>query len=190
MDVIKYVALDLHIATITYVLMSAAGRVLHQGVIPTTAADIRKLLKSIRGYVKVTFEEGTLAHWVYDIVKPLAKEVVVCNPRRNSYLEEGSKDDRIDAHKLADLYRTGMLKAVYHGGGSSRALKELVALYLAIVSDTTRVMSRLKAVYRGMGIRGAEQSFMRKTVNNGFPKSAFRKRSGAPICCIVNWTNK
>ena len=152
MDAIKYLALDLHIASITFVLMSAAGRVLEQGCMATSAYEIRKLLKRIRGYVKVTFEEGTVSHWVYEIVKPLAREVVVSNPRHNRYLEEGNKADVIDARKLADLYRTGMLKAVYHGGNGSRGLKELMALYIGMVADATRVMSRLKAVYRSLGI--------------------------------------
>jgi hypothetical protein len=29
--------------------------------------------------------------------------VVVCNPRRNALLKEGSRNDRIDARKLAEL---------------------------------------------------------------------------------------
>jgi hypothetical protein len=158
MDLIKYLALDLHIATITFVVMSAAGRVLQQGCIPTGTAEIRRLVKGIRGQLRVTFEEGTLSQWAYEIIEPLVHQVIVCNPRKNRLLSEGSKGDRIDAHKLADLHRTGMLEAVYHGQGGSRILKELVALYIGIVSDTTRVMSRLKAVYRSRGIQAGRRA--------------------------------
>jgi hypothetical protein len=35
--------------------------------------------------------------------------VLVCDPRRNALLKEGNKSDKIDARKLADLLRTGML---------------------------------------------------------------------------------
>jgi len=42
-------------------------------------------------------------------------ELVVCNPRKNALLKDGNKSDRIDARKLADLLRTGMLRPVYHG---------------------------------------------------------------------------
>lgn len=126
MNVIKYLALDVHIATITILAMSQAGRVLLEKTIATSAAEIRKFFKAIRGQLIVTFEEGTLSQWLYEIIQPLAHEVIVCNPRRNKYLQEGSKEDRIDARKLADLLRMGMLKSVYHGGGGSRLLKELV----------------------------------------------------------------
>ena len=158
MDAIKYLALDLHIATITFVLMSAAGRVLQQGCIPTSALEIRKLIKGIRGQLHVTYEEGTLSQWAYELIQPLVERVIVCNPRRNRLLEEGSKGDKIDAQRLADLFRTGMLKSVYHGQGGSRALKELVGFYVGIVSDTTRVMSRLKAVYRSRGIKTGQRA--------------------------------
>jgi hypothetical protein len=43
------------------------------------------------------------------------QHIVVCNPRRNALLKEGSKSDQVDARKLAELLRTGMLRPVYHG---------------------------------------------------------------------------
>jgi len=82
----------------------------------------------------------------------------VCNPRRNKYLEEGSKSDEIDARKLAELLRTGMLKAVYHGQAGSGALKELVRCYVCLISDSIRVMNRLKAVFRSRGLRTGGRS--------------------------------
>jgi transposase len=67
-------------------------------------------------------------------------------------LKEGSKSDRIDARKLAELLRSNMLRSVYHGEHGVRTLKELARSYLAINKDLGRVMSRLKAIYRSWGI--------------------------------------
>jgi len=58
----------------------------------------------------------------------------------------------VDARKLADLLRTGMLRAVYHGENGLRTLRELARSYQTISKDLTRVMNRLKALYRGWGI--------------------------------------
>jgi hypothetical protein len=44
------------------------------------------------------------------------------------------------------------LKPVYHGEHGLRALKELARSYLTITKDLTRVMNRLKALYRSWGI--------------------------------------
>jgi hypothetical protein len=39
--------------------------------------------------------------------------VVVCDPSKNSLPKAGNKNDRIDARKLADLLRSGLLWPVY-----------------------------------------------------------------------------
>jgi transposase len=82
----------------------------------------------------------------------LVTEVVVCDPRHNKLLQSGNKSDRVDAQKLAELLRNGSLRAVYHGDHGGRTLKELVRTYDCLVSDTTRVMNRLKAIFRGRAI--------------------------------------
>jgi transposase len=102
--------------------------------------------------LQVTLEEGTWAAWLHDLLKPHVTKVLVCDPRKNALLQAGNKNDRIDARKLADLLRTGLLSAVYHGENGIRTLKELARSYLALTQDLTRVMNRLKALYRSWGI--------------------------------------
>jgi transposase len=80
-------------------------------------------------------------------------EVLVCDPRRNKLLGEGSKGDKVDARKLAELLRAGLLRTVYHGHEATRKLKELVRGYETLSIDTQRTMVRIKAIYRGRGIR-------------------------------------
>ncbi len=83
---------------------------------------------------------------------PHVTELVVCNPRKNALLKEGSKSDRIDARKLAELLYMSKLSSVYHGEHGLRMLKELSRSYLTITKDLGRVMNRLKALYRGWAI--------------------------------------
>jgi transposase len=77
---------------------------------------------------------------------------VVCNTRKNALLKGGNKNDRIDARKLADLLRAGLLSPVYHGEAGVRTLRELARSYLTLTKDLTRVMNRLKALYRSWAI--------------------------------------
>src|SRR5207253_1380606 len=67
-------------------------------------------------------------------------------------LKDGSKGDKIDARKLAELLRGGYVKPVYHGENGLRTLKELSRSYLTISKDLTRVMNLIKALYRGWAI--------------------------------------
>jgi transposase len=147
-----YVGMDVHRASIVIVVLNGAGKVVEQIILETSAERVRGYLRQLRGKVKVTFEEGTQASWLHDVVRPLVSEVVVCDPRHNKLLTAGNKSDRIDAQKLAELLRNGSLRGVYHGDKGVRTLKELVRNYDCLVSDTTRVMLRLKALYRGRAI--------------------------------------
>jgi transposase len=148
----KYIGLDVHQATISAAVLDSAGKLLMESIVETKAATILQFVHGLRGSVRVTLEEGTCAAWLHDLLKPHVTEVLVCDPRKNALLKAGNKNDRIDARKLADLLRTGLLSPVYHGDNGIRTLKELARSYLALNRDVTRVMNRLKAIYRGWAI--------------------------------------
>src|SRR5437899_731227 len=150
----KYIGLDVHQATISVAVLDSAGKLLMESVIETKAATILQFIQGLRGNLYVTFEEGTCAAWLYDLLKPHVTEVVVCDPRKNALLKAGNKSDRIDARKLAELLRSGLLSPVYQGEAEAglRTLKELARSYLTTAKDLTRAMNRLKALYRSRAI--------------------------------------
>lgn len=149
---IKYIGMDVHQATIVIVVLSEAGKSVMQTIIETKASTIVQFLRGLQGSLYVTFEEGTYAAWLYDLLTPYVDQVVVCDPRKNKLLPSGHKSDKVDARKLAEWLRQGQLSPVYHGNQSLRSLKELTHSYLYWVQDTTRVMNRLKALFRARGI--------------------------------------
>jgi transposase len=148
-----YVGMDVHKATIVIAVLDANGKVVSQSIIETSTQSVRDYFKSLRGEIHVTFEEGNHAAWLYDVVKPLVKRQVVCNPKHNHLIKKGNKNDRIDAGKLAELLRLNALKPVYHGEHGTRTLKELVRCYECVVKDLSRVQNRLKALYNSQAIR-------------------------------------
>jgi transposase len=148
----KYIGMDVHKETISIAMMNSAGNVAMESILETKAATILQFIQGLRGNLQVTFEEGTWAAWLYDLLKPYVTKVVVCDPRRNALLRQGNKSDQIDARKLAELLRAGLLRSVYHGETGIRALKELSRSYLTIGKDLNRVMNRLKALYRSWAI--------------------------------------
>ncbi len=152
MESTEYIGMDVHKDAIAVAVMNSAGKVVMESVLETKAATILQFIRGLRGNLLVTFEEGTWAAWLYDLLKPYVTKVTVCNPRKNALLRSGNKGDRIDAQKLAELLRHGSLSAVYHGERGLRTLRELSRSYLTISKDLTRVMNRLKALYRSWGI--------------------------------------
>jgi hypothetical protein len=126
---IKYIGMDVHKEAISIAVMTGEGRLVMESIIETKASTILQFIQGLRGDLHVTFEEGTWAAWLYDLLKPHVTKLVVCDPRKNALLKEGNKSDKIDARKLADLLRGGYLRSVYHGENGLRTLKELARSY-------------------------------------------------------------
>ena len=148
----KYIGMDVHQAMTVVVVLDADGKMILETMVATEAAAVIRMVQSLSGPVRVTFEEGTQAAWLYEVVRHFVTEVIVCDPRRNKLLEDGSKADKVDARKLAELLRAGLLRSVYHGHEATRRLKEFVRGYETLSIDTQRTMARIKAIYRGRGI--------------------------------------
>ena len=120
------------------------SRVVPVGPFPSGTGDLERRL-GVTVYEPVTYKDG-LPVAVWQALFPRAERVVVCNVRGRS--ETTNKSDRIDADWLSEQLRLGALKSVYHGSPALGTLKELVRCYTNLVDDSTRVMSRVKAIYR------------------------------------------
>ena len=112
MDSVKYIGMDARKEAISVAVLNSAGKLVMECTIETKASTILDFLKGLRGSLHVTLGEGTSAAWLFDMIKTRVTELVVCNTRRNALLKEGSKSDRIDARKLAELLRSNMVRSV------------------------------------------------------------------------------
>src|SRR3989449_11771157 len=116
----------------------------------TDSGALTEFVRGMRGARHVTFEEGTQAQWLYELLAPLVDRVVVCDRRGAPH--QGNKGDQVDADQLSELLRRGALRAVYHGSADHATLQELTRTYRTLVEDATRVMLRLKALFRARAI--------------------------------------
>jgi len=87
----KYIGLDVHQATISVAVMDSTGKLVMESILETKASTILEFLAGLRGTLSVTFEEGTWAAWLYDLLKPHVANLVVCNPRKLALLKDGNK---------------------------------------------------------------------------------------------------
>jgi transposase len=157
---IQYLALDVHQATTVATVRDENGAVRMRATVPTEAKAIIGVVKSLGARVHVAFEEGTQAQWLHDVLAPHAERVLVCNIRgRRS--ETTNKSDRLDADWLSEQLRIGALRLVHHDSPGVATLKELVRCYGNLVEDSTRVMLRVKAIYRGRAIATSGEAVYR-----------------------------
>ena len=87
MDSTKYIGMDVHKESISIAVMTSTGKLVMESVIETKAITVVQFIQGLRGDLYVTFEEGTWAAWLYDLLKPHVTKAVVCNPRVNALLK-------------------------------------------------------------------------------------------------------
>ncbi len=66
----KYIGLDVHQATISAAVLDSNGKLMMESILETKAATILQFIHGLRGSLYVTFEEGTCAAWLHDLLKP------------------------------------------------------------------------------------------------------------------------
>src|SRR5579863_7033962 len=76
----KYIGMDVHRESISIAALNSAGKMVLQCVVETKASIILQFIDGLRGGLHVTFEEGTWAAWLYDLLKPHVTRLVVCDP--------------------------------------------------------------------------------------------------------------
>jgi hypothetical protein len=65
----KYIGMDVHKGSISIAVRNSVGKVVMECVIETKASTILRFIDGLRGELRVTFEEGTWAAWLYDLMK-------------------------------------------------------------------------------------------------------------------------
>jgi hypothetical protein len=145
----KYIGLDVHAASTTFPVIGESGRRLTSHVVETNGQALVEQLKTIPGNKHVCLEEGTQSAWIYEILSPYAKEIVVTMVPES----RGQKDDQRDAFALAERLRTGAIeRKVFKEVGEYKALRELGRTHAMVVQDVVRVQNRIKALFRSRGV--------------------------------------
>jgi hypothetical protein len=88
---IKYIGLDVHKEAIVIAVLNGSGKLVMESVVETKASSILQFIHGLRGELHVTWEEGTWAAWLHDLLQPQVEHVLVCDPRRNALLKEGRR---------------------------------------------------------------------------------------------------
>jgi hypothetical protein len=147
------ISADLHSSSITFTVMDDSGKVLEHSTIGTSEKLVLDYLSKIKGEKWLTFEEGPLAQWMFNITRDKVDKVIVCDPKANALIYKGNSNDDIDSKQLADLLRCGKLKEVVHPENRDRQeFRELINTYFKVVKNITQAKNRLKFTFKMKGL--------------------------------------
>jgi transposase len=74
----KYIGLDVHKEATVIAVLNGSGNLVMESIVETKASSLLQFIHGLRGELQVTWEEGTWAAWLYDLLKPQVQEVLVC----------------------------------------------------------------------------------------------------------------
>ena len=147
----RYIGIDAHTESCTLAVMGPSGKRLKETRLETNGQVLTDFLRTIAGRKHICLEEGTQAEWLYEMLEPLADEVVVQLPERSN----GVKNDSVDAWQRADELRRGDIKRmVYKAPRKFTALRAAARSYEVTQRDMVRAKTRLNALYRSRGVHG------------------------------------
>ncbi len=61
---IKYIGLDVHLASLSLAVRNATGKLVMEAAIATQAAALLDFIQGLKGELHVALEEGTHAEWL------------------------------------------------------------------------------------------------------------------------------
>ena len=129
---------------------------------PTDLKELKEYLSSLKGRKIITFEESGTAHWLYLELVDHAERILICEPFHNRLLWHGPKTDKIDAGKLCELLRAGLLKEVYHSDSGLYEVRKLTSGYGDVVRAGVRAINQKKALALGHRDTGKTAEFIKE----------------------------
>ena len=146
-----YIALDWSQQIVAMATMRDSGGKLKVELLQPDTRKIKEQIKKYPGSKILAIEETTTSHWLYVELKESVDRIIICDPYRNSLLKDGPQTDKIDAQKLCQLLRAGMLKEVYHTLDKEYEIRKLVSAYEDLIKATVRLKNQRSALFRAEG---------------------------------------
>jgi len=143
----RYVALDIHKHYCVVAGVDREGRVLLQAV-RVEHADLEAWLKkNLRESDHVVIESTTNAWHVYDLLAPLAEQVLVANPIQVKQIARARvKTDIRDTLILARLLAANLVPVVWVPPLQVRQLRQLLSQRRQFVETHTQIVNRMHSV--------------------------------------------
>jgi transposase len=154
-----YMAIDAHARNCVLGNMSARGQFDRMWRFQTCERELVQHVEAVDAGTKVlAIEEGPLAFWIAQTVRPYVTDVFVADPKKNPSISQNAmKGDKVDVRQLCRLLRLGELKRVYHPEDDERAVfKAAVQQYIDFRGQQTALKRKIKAKFRSWGVPDVE----------------------------------
>ncbi|MFC1601416.1 IS110 family transposase [Candidatus Sumerlaeota bacterium] len=152
MSRVHYVGLDVHKKTIAYCVKTKGGTVRDEGTIRATREGLDQLMLTLQKPWAGALEATLFTGWIYDHLKPHARELKVAHPLMlRAIAASKKKNDRVDAQKIADLLRVDLLPECYMADEQTRQLRRVLRFRTMVVQQATRMKNKVSGLLMEVG---------------------------------------
>lgn len=152
-----YIAIDWAAKNMAIARMTKKSNKITAIDVPADIKELQFYLKNLKGTKILAIEETTTSQWLYAELIDHVDKIFICDPHRNKLLLEGPKTDKIDASKLVQLLKAGLMKEVYHSTDKFLYLRRIVSGYEDLVKAGVRLKTQRYALLRVCGKSGYEK---------------------------------
>lgn len=150
-----HVGVDLHQRFCYLTALDARGKQLQAGTVANERVALRRYFQQFRGQrVQVAVEACGFWPAFREVVEPEVKRLVLVHPQRVKAIASAKlKNDRVDAHTLAQLLRCDLLPESWKADAQTQARRQQVRLRATLVRQRTRLKNQVHAVLHQQGLR-------------------------------------
>jgi transposase len=152
-----YIAIDWAAKNMAIARMTKKSNKIRAIDVPSDIKELKFYLKNLKGTKILAIEETTTSQWLYTELIDHVDTILICDPYRNKLLLEGPKTDKIDASKLVQLLKAGLMKEVYHSIDKFLYLRRIVSGYEDLIKAGVRLKTQRYALLRVCGKSGYEK---------------------------------
>jgi len=149
------IGLDLGDKFSRFCVLDASGEVLEEGRVATTTPGLSQRFSGLAP-CRVALEVGTHSPWVQRLLVGLGHEVLVANARKVRLIHDNeSKDDRLDAERLARLARVdpSLLHPIDHRDAEAQETMAELRSRQALVETRAKLVNHVRGAVKSHGSR-------------------------------------
>ena len=149
-----HIGIDMHKSVSQVEVMDGEGSVIDQSRLSYQSPEqMKEYFRGYGGAGVATLEATRNWYWMYELLEECGLEVKLAHPLKVKLIAESRiKTDKIDAHVLAQLERTGFLPESYIPSREVRDQREQLRYRLYLVKVRTSIKNRVHALLDKLGI--------------------------------------